>query len=195
MLANTIGTSFPKRLMIRARLRQFEYESNSVNSVCQIEHDLSTIRIWMIVELDVQFIELDISSAIGSRTRIGIGARDTWVELGWPDTKTDPETQSGSVFAPEEPSSNQVNRPQDPIRPRLSIALQLTSSISWLSSSITRNNRGGCSNSTSDLTSLDNTSDLTSLDKTFFFLVLNKKLMSWSFKTHGRGNRTSGWSF
>ncbi|XP_044184258.1 uncharacterized protein LOC122964609 [Acropora millepora] len=44
MLANTIGTSFPKRLMIRARLRQFEYESNSVDSVCQIEHDLSTIH-------------------------------------------------------------------------------------------------------------------------------------------------------
>ena len=31
----------------------------------------------IIVELDVQFIDLDISSAIGSRTRIGIGARDT----------------------------------------------------------------------------------------------------------------------
>ena len=31
----------------------------------------------MVVELDVQFIELHISSAIGSRTRIGIGARDT----------------------------------------------------------------------------------------------------------------------
>ena len=44
----------------------------------------------MIVELDVQFIELDISSAIGSRTRIGIGARDTWLELGSPDTKSDP---------------------------------------------------------------------------------------------------------
>ena len=40
--------------------------------------------------LDVQFIELDISSAIGSRTRIGIRARDTWLELGCPDTKTDP---------------------------------------------------------------------------------------------------------
>ena len=35
----------------------------------------------------------------------------------------------GSVFALEEPSSNQVNRPQDPIRAPLSIALQLTSSI------------------------------------------------------------------
>ena len=40
-------------------------------------------------------------------------------------------------------------------------------------------------------------SELTSLDKknSKFFLVLNQKLMSWSFKTHGIGNRTSGGSF
>ena len=31
----------------------------------------------MVVELDVHFIELDILSAIGSRTQIGIGARRT----------------------------------------------------------------------------------------------------------------------
>ena len=34
----------------------------------------------------------------------------------------------GSVFTPEQPSLNQVNRTQDPIGARLSIALQLTSS-------------------------------------------------------------------
>ena len=40
--------------------------------------------------------------------------------------------QSGnkvSIIPVSQPSSNQVNRPQDPIRARLSIALQLTSSI------------------------------------------------------------------
>ena len=49
----------------------------------------------------------------------------------------------GSVFVPGQPSSNHVNRPQYPIRARLSIALQITSSVGWLSSSITHNNRGG----------------------------------------------------
>ena len=101
----------------------------------------------------------------------------------------------GSVFAPEEPSSNQVNRPQDPIRPRLSIALQLTSSISWLSSSITRNNRGGMFKFNLGFNITRQYLGFNITQQNIFFLVLNQKLMSWSFKTHGRGNRTSGWSF
>ena len=42
----------------------------------------------------------------------------------------------GSVFALGQPSSNQVNRPQDPIQARSSIALQITSSVPWLLGSV-----------------------------------------------------------
>ena len=46
----------------------------------------------MVVELEVKLIEHDTPSANQSGARIGIGARGTWLELGCPDTKTDPKT-------------------------------------------------------------------------------------------------------
>ena len=136
-----------------------------VHSICLISRELNKVPVSgshslqcsnnlmsssMVVELDVHFIKLNISSVTGSCTRIGIQARWTWLELGWPPTKSDPR----SGFAPGQPSSNHVNGPQDPIQAQLSIALQITSSVGWLLSSITHNNRGRCSNSTSDLASL-----------------------------------------
>jgi len=44
----------------------------------------------MVVELDVYLGKLDIWSATVYCARIGIRARSTRLELGWPDTKTDP---------------------------------------------------------------------------------------------------------
>ena len=78
-------------------------------------------------------MELVIWSAIDDQAWIGSWGRLTWFELGCPGAKTDPV---------DWPDSSSVAQEQKLIR---------------LSSSITRSSRGGviCSNSTSDLTSLD----------------------------------------
>ena len=88
-------TSFPSQQYRRIGSVFVSGQPSSLCNGARCSHSLlrGTMNLMsssMVVELDVQFIELDISSAIGSRTRIGIGARGTWLELGCPDTKTDP---------------------------------------------------------------------------------------------------------